>query len=88
VDLIQALSWTSEYKTTSHDIYFGTTNPPPFIVNQESAEFDPGTLESDVTYYWRVDEKNAGGTTTGDVWSFKTKSIPAGKVSNPFPENL
>jgi hypothetical protein len=24
------------------------------------------------TYYWRIDEKNAGGTTTGNVWSFTT----------------
>lgn len=87
VGLAGVLSWTSEYKATSHDIYFGTTNPPSFIVNQESTEFDPGTLESAVTYYWRVDEKNASGTTTGDVWSFKTQSILPGKASNPAPEN-
>ncbi len=85
-ELPSSLRWTSEYKATSHDIYFGTTNPPPFVVNQETTEFDPGTLESDTTYYWRIDEKNANGTTTGDVWSFKTQSILAGKTSNPFPE--
>lgn len=80
------LKWTSEYKATSHDIYFGTTTPPPFFVNQETSEFDPGTLESATTYYWRIDEKNANGTTTGHVWSFKTRSTLAGKTSNPSPE--
>lgn len=84
----QYLSWTSEYKATSHDVYFGTTNPPPFVGNQEICEFDPGALESYTTYYWRIDEKNVNGTTKGDVWSFKTKSVTnlAGKTSNPFPE--
>jgi hypothetical protein len=28
------------------------------------------------TYYWRCDEKNAAGTTTGDVWSFTTECFP------------
>jgi hypothetical protein len=25
------------------------------------------------TYYWRIDEINGGGTTTGDVWTFNTE---------------
>jgi len=86
VDIYRTLKWTSEYKATSHDIYFGTTNPPPFVVNQETSAFDPGTLGSATTYYWRIDEKNANGTTTGEVWSFTTGSNPAGKTSNPSPE--
>ncbi|MDX2431846.1 MAG: sulfatase-like hydrolase/transferase [Bacteroides sp.] len=83
----QTLKWTSEYKTSSHDIYFGKTNPPPFVVNQESAEFDPGALEGGTHYYWRIDEKNAAGTTTGHIWSFETGSIQAGKATNPLPDN-
>jgi len=85
VDISSSLQWTSEFKATSHDIYFGTTNPPPFVGNQVTAAFDPGSLEGGVTYYWRIDEKNANGTTTGDVWSFKTQSTPAGKTGNPVP---
>ncbi len=80
-DVEQTLKWTSEYKATSHDIYFGTSNPPPFIKNQEAGTFDPGPLEGSTTFYWRIDEKNANGTTTGDVWSFKTESTLAEKAS-------
>jgi hypothetical protein len=29
-------------------------------------------MANSTTYYWRIDEKNAGGTTTGVVWSFTT----------------
>lgn len=80
------LKWTSEYKATSHDVYFGTTNPPPFAGNTESGEFDPGTLLGSTTYYWRIDEKNANGSTQGDTWSFTTAAALASRVVNPYPE--
>jgi len=66
------LSWTAGSDATSHDVYFGTPSSPPFIQNQAGTTFDPGTLASETTYYWRIDEKNAVGTTTGVVWSFTT----------------
>jgi hypothetical protein len=69
------LSWSAGDRTDSHDVYFGTNNPPLFVVNQPDISFDPGTLDFGTTYHWRVDEKNAGGTRTGTVWSF-TVTLP------------
>lgn len=82
----RALSWTSEYKATSHDVYFGKTDPPPFVGTQESTTFDPGILEGATTYYWRIDEKNSNGTTQGNTWSFTTSLSQAAVPENPFPE--
>jgi len=80
------LSWTAGAGTTSHDVYFGATNPPSFVVNQTGTTFDTGTLTKGVTYYWRIDEKNAGGTTTGTVWSFTTVlPPPPAQATNPSP---
>jgi hypothetical protein len=70
------LSWTGGSGATSHDVYFGTSNPPPFIVNQTSTIFDPGTMANNTTYYWRIDEANKWDTTVGQIWSFSTISIP------------
>ncbi|MFC1765443.1 RHS repeat-associated core domain-containing protein [Planctomycetota bacterium] len=71
------INWTAGAGATSHDVYFGT-NPSPgtgeFQGNQTGMTFDPGTLANDTTYYWRIDEKNADGTTTGVVWSFTTEA--------------
>lgn len=82
------LTWTAGADADSHDVYFGT-NPTPgpaeFIGNQGGTVIDPGTLAYDTTYFWRVDEVNAGGTTTGPVWSFTTQIPPPGQVSNPSP---
>ncbi|MBA7636855.1 hypothetical protein ES703_44483 [subsurface metagenome] len=71
------LSWTAGSRAPSHDVYFGTTNPPPFIGNQTATIFDPGTMTISTTYYWRIDEVGPyGGTTTGTVWSFTTELGP------------
>ena len=83
------LSWAAGSGATSHDVYFGTTSPGTFQGNQAGTTFNPGTLAYGTTYYWRIDEKNASGTTTGDVWSFTTASAPQppGKATNPSPAN-
>jgi len=70
VDVI--LRWTAGNNATSHDVYFGQTSPGTFRENRSDASFDPGTLAYNTTYYWRINEVNAGGTTTGEVWSFTT----------------
>jgi hypothetical protein len=72
VDIDQVLSWSAGDGATSHDVYFGT-NGNEFQGNQAGTSFDPGTLAMETTYRWRVDEINAGGTVTGDVWSFTTR---------------
>jgi len=66
------LRWDAGSGAVSHDIYFGTTNPPPFLRNQTGASFYPGGLTYGTRYYWRIDEVSAGGTTTGVVWNFTT----------------
>ena len=67
------LSWTAGAGATSHDVYFGTTDPPAFVGNQAGTTFDPGPMDALQTYFWRIDEVNAQGTTTGTVWSFTTR---------------
>ncbi|MBT8102790.1 MAG: M6 family metalloprotease domain-containing protein [Gammaproteobacteria bacterium] len=72
VSVTADLSWTAGTDATSHDVYFGTSMIPPFIGNQPGSSYDPGALDADTTYYWRVDEVNGNGTTTGSNWSFTT----------------
>jgi glycerophosphoryl diester phosphodiesterase len=71
------LSWLVGSGATAHRVHFGTQNPPPFVGEQTHDIFSPGALLPGVSYYWRIDEKDSGGTvTTGDVWSFSTAGIP------------
>lgn len=68
------ISWASGVSAASHNIYFGTTNPPAFLVNQTAATYNTGTLAQDATYYWRVDEvEDAEHIYEGSVWSFSTQ---------------
>jgi hypothetical protein len=41
-------------------------------ISQAASTYDPGLLESDKTYYWRVDEFDGVETHKGDVLSFTT----------------
>ncbi|MHC4085452.1 MAG: choice-of-anchor Q domain-containing protein [Planctomycetota bacterium] len=79
----RSLRWTAGFLAESHDVYFDTSSPPPFIGNQTSTTFDPGTMEPYTTYYWRVDELNTLGKTIGDEWSFTTGPEPP--PPPPFP---
>jgi hypothetical protein len=76
VNITADLSWKAGRGATSHDVYFGTSNPPPFIHNQATTTFDPSKMDYSTTYYWRIDEVNMWGTTTGPVWSFTTIMSP------------
>jgi hypothetical protein len=75
VVLSPTLSWTAGAGATSHTVYFGT-NPTPGAAelkgSQAGTSYSPGALTGLTTYYWRIDEVNKIGTTTGVVWSFTT----------------
>ena len=73
VSVTPSLTWTIGDGALSHDVYFGTTNPPAFQGNQYSNTYLPmQVLNPNTTYYWRVDEKNSLGMAQGTVWSFTT----------------
>ena len=77
-----ALSWTPGGLTTEHKVYFGTMNPPPLATQTQDARFDPGLLNHETRYYWRVDEVNGSGLTTGPVWLFTTVRPPEERVAH------
>ena len=71
VKLDADLMWLGAYKATSHDIYFGTdSNNLVFQQNQTNNVFDPGQLQDEVTYYWKIDTVTRTGIIAGDVWQF------------------
>jgi len=65
----------------SHEIYFGADEASMELKgsgNLGSESYDPGQLEWDTTYYWRVDEANSANADspwTGPLWSFTTANF-------------
>ena len=81
------LGWTAGSGAVSHDVYFGTAQPPAFVQNQTATTFDAGLLLPSTTYYWQIDERDSvGGVVTGAVWSFTTTAAPT-QASAPSPLN-
>ena len=58
----------------TYDVYFGTTSPPPLVVSAQSGTmYDPGILNSETLYYWRIVAWDTHGvSSTSDEWSFTT----------------
>ena len=88
-DVPQALvlRWDAGDEAAQHDVYFGDSAEAVANATPDSADvyqgrqaldeltFDPGPLQWNKTYYWRVDEINAakaGSPWTGRVWDFTT----------------
>ncbi|MHC4333063.1 MAG: sialidase family protein [Planctomycetota bacterium] len=82
------LSWSPGCFATGHHVYFGTdfndVNDANSTVTlgvykgcQEHNSYDPGPLELDTAYYWRIDEVNDGNVVIakGDVWGFRTAMV-------------
>jgi hypothetical protein len=82
VSQTQTLTWNAGDNSASYEVYFGMdedsvrnadTGSPEYkgSKNAGSESYDPGTMEWDTKYYWRVDEVRADGTTQkGMVWNF------------------
>ncbi len=76
----------------SFDVFFGLSNPPPFVGNQTATSYDPpGNLNNNAIYYWRITARdNRGGQTQGTVWRFTTAQFgnqPPSQPTNPGPSN-
>ncbi len=82
---VNTLTWTAGTGATSRDVFFGTTNPPASIGNRTTTSYTTSALTQGTTYYWRIDERNATGATTGTVWSFTT--LTAALPSTPAPRD-
>jgi len=82
------LSWTPGATAISHDGYFGTTSPPPFLGNTTENSFDTATiggLQPNTIYYWQLDAIEADGTKhVGDIWAFKTAGPNTGAQASYY----
>jgi len=91
VDVTQTpvLTWVPGVFAASHEVYFGSDaetvknadiSSPEYKGTRDlgSESFEPGQLEWDTTYYWRIDEvnnANADSPWTGPLWSFTTANF-------------
>jgi hypothetical protein len=85
----QIITFSPNVYAASHELYFGTdkdavknadTGSPEYKGTRDlgAESYDPGMLEWDTTYYWRVDEVNDASPDSpwpGILWSFTTANF-------------
>ncbi len=83
------MRWTKGDTAVYHDVYFGTNpelGPDDYMIRYPwEAYWHAPLFVSGTTYYWRVDEVEADGTTiyTGNVWSFLAAPLIAHSPNPP-----
>ena len=85
----QIITWSPGIYAASHELYFGTdkdavknadTGSPEYKGARDlgAETYDPGMLEWDTAYYWRIDEVNNTNPDSpwpGILWSFTTANF-------------
>ncbi len=85
----QIITWSPGIYAASHQLYFGTdkevvknadTGSPEYKGTRDlgAESYDPGMLEWDTAYYWRIDEvnnTNPDSPWAGILWSFTTANF-------------
>ncbi|MCX6667770.1 MAG: DUF2341 domain-containing protein [Euryarchaeota archaeon] len=95
VSVTSDLSWTGgdpNGDPVTYDIYFGTSNPPPLVnLSHPDTSYNPGTMDSLTTYYWKIVAwDNYGLSAEGPIWHFTTVYVqnnPPNTPSSPIPTN-
>jgi hypothetical protein len=89
------LSFAPGFGVRLHHVYFGGNyadveagTPETYIGQVAVTSFDPGSLEFDTTYYWRIDEFDGVNTQKGDVWSFRTTPSGLGSIVLEIWDNI
>ncbi len=68
------LSWNEGTQNpTSFEVYFGTAASPPLVATISNTYYNPGPLNMNTTYYWKIIPINGlGAGTSSPVYSFAT----------------
>lgn len=73
------LSWTggdeNPWDVVTYDVYLGLDSSPSMVANNISqASYDPGILEFNATYYWKIVAwDNHGAYSEGPLWNYTTR---------------
>jgi len=79
IDINEDLNWSCSDQDGDdlfYDIYFGTNSNPPLDKSDHPQEgYDPGPMDFNTTYYWKIVAKDKyGESTEGLIWDFTTES--------------
>jgi len=76
IPIDSVLNWEDSNNATSYDVYFGADSPPSYVTTVMDSYYDPGLLDPNTTYHWRVVAKSGCGEIAGEEWSFTTGKKP------------
>jgi hypothetical protein len=95
VDVNSDLNWNCSDpndNNLTYDVYYGTSNPPPLVSNNQTDNYyDPGKMDNFTKYYWQIIAWDPYCTfNISPIWIFTTgneTNKPPNQPYNPSPEH-
>lgn len=79
VDINTTLSWTCtdpDGDALTYNVYFDTASSPSIVATVTTESYDPGSLDYNTKYYWKIVASDGkGGQTSSPVWNFTTEAL-------------
>jgi len=81
ISIEDLLKWTggdpNSGDKVTYDVYYGKNSPPPLVdENLFQTAYDPGTMDYNTRYYWKIVAKDSQGlTATSPIWHFTTEYL-------------
>jgi len=71
--------------TVTYDVYFGTSESPPLVSNNQTrTTYDPGTLSYNTKHCWKIiATDNHGISITSSLWDFTTQAAANNRPNTP-----
>jgi hypothetical protein len=67
------LDWDNSALAEGYYVFFGNVSDPPYVADVADSQHDPGPLDFETPYYWKVIAHNAAGNSSTTIWTFRTK---------------
>lgn len=88
IPLNKILSWTGgdpDGDTVRYDVHFGLTSPPAKVIsNQTGTTYNPGAMNPETPYYWKIVSWDSfDESTAGPIWQFTTSTAPNNPPNTP-----
>ena len=75
--LLEWVSTDPDGHPLTFDVYLGTTDPPPLLVQGiDTRLYHSPLMDLNTQYFWRVVASDGLGTTVGPLWWFTTSNVP------------
>jgi len=88
VPITSSLSWDAVAGASSYEVFFDTAPLPEYAATVTQPNYDPGELEYNTDYYWRILAISEDDSSISELWEFRTEESSSAENPPQLPTSL